>query len=907
MFSDIEGSTRLWQAYPEAMKSALAIHDSVIADAVSSCGGRVFKHTGDGVAAVFESARGAVLAATQIQRAFAHTDFSAIGELRVRIGIHTGEVEGREDDFFGEVVSRTARLMSVGHGGQTLVSQVAAQLAGPDSFPFQDLGEHRLRDLSRPERIYELVVEGFDFPPLRTLDRATHNLPVLTTSFVGRNQEVSELATLVLASRLVTVTGVGGSGKTRVALQAAAELVSEFSGGVWFVELAAVADPDRVDGAVGDVLGVSYQVGASVRETILDHLRATSALLVIDNCEHVISASADLVEDIVTHAPNVRVVATSRELLGVPGEVSYGLRSMRVPAADDDPETVRNADSVRLFEDRAMAARPDFRVTPVNENAVVEICRRLDGMPLAIELAAARLRSFSPAQVAEHLDQRFRLLTGGSRTALPRQQTLTATIEWSYRLLDESEQALFRRLSIFQGGFTFEAVTAVCAGAPVEEFDVLELLPALVDKSLVVAEERSNGVRYHLLETIRQFGRDRLDESGQADTWRERHARHFAALSRMGTTANLNGPDKEVWIDRLTTELDNIRQACTWAIGVEDTALATDALYGLSRILASQGHWSEPQARYEEILPHVGALTDECRAEMLTSYGSVLAISPRRAESIDILQEAVDTYRELEAAGADSETLVEFPRALTNLSYSLFHQGKAGDHNERYAALASEAVDVSRRLGDRLFEAINLSNLAHHRDPRGDPADSRRLFEEAEDLARRSSHIDPNSFASQRAFFEFDQGNLGDARQYWSVTLEHEERRSLRLLHIAFLAAVDVLTGDVDARSRFLGAVADLYSDPEERESAHHHQTLLAFRAGIESEIGRHADVALAFGASQSLADGGLGVRWDLVGLLERSRQAAQVALPDYERHVESGRRMTVEDITRFLSTSSED
>jgi predicted ATPase/class 3 adenylate cyclase len=647
VFSDIEGSTRLWQAHPEAMKSALAVHDSLIADAVSSQGGRVFKHTGDGMAAVFSSARDAVVAASEIQRGLANTKLPAIGELRVRIGIHTGEAEDRDGDFFGEVVSRTARLMSVGHGGQTLVSQVAAQLADLDSFPFQDLGEHRLRDLSRPERIYELVVEevGSDFPPLRTLDQARHNLPILTTSFVGRDQEVSELAKLVLGSRLVTVTGVGGSGKTRVALQAVANLVAEFSGGIWFVELAPVADPDRVDDAVGDGIGVSYRTGASVRESILAHFDDRPALLVIDNCEHVIDAAADLVEEIVTHAQSVRIVATSRELLSVPGEVSYGLRSMRLPTPGDDAVEVRHADSVRLFEERAMAARPDFRLTRSNAGAVVEICRRLDGMPLAIELAAARLRSFSPAQVAEHLDQRFRLLTGGSRTALPRQQTLTATIEWSYRLLDESEQALFRRLSVFQGGFTYEAVAAICAGPPVDEFDILELIPALVDKSLVVAEDRSSGVRYRLLETIRQFGRDRLDDEGQADVWRERHARHFAALSRMGTTLNLNGPDRGIWVERLTTEMDNIRQATTWAIGVGDAELAADAMYGFSRILAFQGHWSEPVARYEEVIAQGGGFSDEQRAETLTTYGSVLMHSPRRVEAIDVLREAVDIYR----------------------------------------------------------------------------------------------------------------------------------------------------------------------------------------------------------------------------------------------------------------------
>lgn len=481
LLTDIEGSTRLWENHPEEMRQALHIHDGIITDAVTSHGGNVFKHTGDGMAAAFDSASPALAAAAGIQRELSATSIPKIGGLRVRIGVHSGEAEQRGDDYFGPPLNRVARLMSVGHGGQTLVSLVTARLAEADESPeLLDLGEHRLRDLGRPEHIFQLKAASTDgFPPLRTLDARLNNLPVIPTSFIGRETELAELTDVLRHSRLVTVTGVGGAGKTRLVLQAAAESSSDFPAGVWLVLLGALIDPELLDEAVMESLGIEQPTGTKPRQALLEHLSGREMLLILDNCEHLVTAVADLATDILTHSPECVLLTTSRELLGVSGEAAFGLRSMSLPKREVNAERLMSFDAARLFVERATAVDHHFSLEEDNAGAVLEICRRLDGMPLAIELAAARVRTFSPSKIAELLDQRFRLLTGGSRTALPRQQTLEATIEWSYRLLYPEEQKLFSGLSVFQGGFTLEAVIEVCATEELEELDILELLRSL--------------------------------------------------------------------------------------------------------------------------------------------------------------------------------------------------------------------------------------------------------------------------------------------------------------------------------------------------------------------------------------------------------------------------------------------
>lgn len=469
VFTDIEGSTRLWDEKPDAMRKALAQHDSVLRQKFSQKG-QVFKTIGDAFCVAYESPSQAVEAAGDVQKELNGQDWGEIGAIRVRIGLHTGEAEHRDDDYFGPSLNRVARVLSSGHGGQILMTQATYELvrdALPKDTEARSLGEHRLRDLERPETIYQLTVTGLqtDFPPLKSLSELPNNLPLQMTSFVGREKELADVEKLVRKNRLVTFTGSGGTGKTRLSMQAAANLLSDFEDGVWLVELAPLTEPDLVPQTVAAALKVREEPGRPLMDTLVSHFKDKKLLLILDNCEHLLDASARLADAIGKQCPNVHIIATSREPLAIQGEQVYRVPSLSTPdpKKKESLESLNQYEAVRLFIDRALLAQPSFAVTNENAPSVAQICHRLDGIPLALELAAARVRAMPVETIASRLDDRFRLLTGGSRTALPRQQTLRATIDWSYGLLDEKEKTLLRRLSVFAGGWTLEAAEKVCA------------------------------------------------------------------------------------------------------------------------------------------------------------------------------------------------------------------------------------------------------------------------------------------------------------------------------------------------------------------------------------------------------------------------------------------------------------
>ena len=582
LFTDLEGSTRLWEKYPEAMQSALARHDTIVRKAIESHGGVVVKTTGDGFHAVFVSAPGALAAAVAAQRRLGSESWGSTGPLAVRIGLHSGAAEFRGGDYPGPTVNRAARVMSVAHGGQVLVSGATAELVrdGPrEGAGLMDLGEHRLRDLGRPERLFQVRGPGLrvSFPPLGSLDVLPNNLPEQLTSFVGREQEVACVVGALREYRVVTLTGTGGVGKSRLGLQVAGELVAEFRDGVWLCQLAPIRDPDAVPAVVAGVVGVDAQPGQAMTDAVIERLRYAEVLLVLDNCEHLLDPVARLVAAIERACPRVAVLASSREGLDIEGERVVAVTALGLPEPDSDVEAIEHSAAVRLFVERARAGKEGFWLGPENAESVADLCRRLDGLPLAIELAAARVAAFTPAELLERLDHRFRVLTGSRRTGEARHRTLHATIDWSYQLLEEREQRLFERLAVFAGGCTLAAAEAVAAGRGLERDDIWDLVARLVARSLVVADDDVIETRYRLLESIREYALERLHETGDAEHVHTAQARYYAAFVQAAVPA-LAGRDELVWTTRIDRDLDNIRVALDWAIRAADADTAVRIL-----------------------------------------------------------------------------------------------------------------------------------------------------------------------------------------------------------------------------------------------------------------------------------------------------------------------------------------
>jgi predicted ATPase len=615
LFTDIEGSTRRWEADAEAMRAALSKHDQVLQTAIESHDGFLFSHTGDGVVAAFASPRSAVDAAVKAQLAL---------ELPVRMGLATGEAELRDGDYFGTVLNRAARVMAAGHGGQVLLAESTAGLLG--GVDLVELGPRRLRDVPMPVGMFQVRAEGLreEFPPLRALDTSPGNLRPAATSLIGRESEVAEIEAAVKAHRLVTLTGVGGVGKTRLALEVASRLADEFPDGVWVFELAAVADPAAVPDAVAAVLGITQQPGKSVSESVAAALEGRVRLLVIDNCEHVLAAAADLIEAILAHSVTVRIVATSREGLGVPDEQVRPVRSLDAAAGIDSA-------AVSLFVERAQGIAPGFSMVDGDEGAAVtEICQRLDGIPLAIELAASRMASMTASEMRDRLDHRFRLLVG-SRRGLERHHTLRHAVAWSYDLLADTEKSMLDRCSVFAGGFDLQSACAVAGSDDLDEYAILDVLDALVRKSLLLAVRSGGRTRYSMLETIRQFAEEQLVASGEASETRAAHARYFA--EREADIMDLwDSPRQRAAYDWFTVELANLRTAFRWAADQGDLDVAA-SIATYAAFLGPHLENFEPIAWAEELIEPARAV-DHPRLAALCVVATLCVVLGRFEEAV---------------------------------------------------------------------------------------------------------------------------------------------------------------------------------------------------------------------------------------------------------------------------------
>jgi len=726
LFTDIEGSTALWEQDEERMSQALAFHDALTRNTVESNAGTVVKKTGDGVLAVFVDAACALAAAVDLQRALHKWAVKSGAPLRVRCGLHRGIVEDREGDYFGTTVNRAARIMSAAHGGQVLLSQAVVDSVGdrlPAQASLRDLGRVRLRDLSTPECVYQAIHPQLrmDFPALRSLDSTPNNLPQQLTSFIGRTNEVAEVKRLLATTRLLTLTGSGGCGKTRLATQVAADLLESYPDGVWLVELASLSDPALVPQAVATVLGLKDEPGMSRTQTLVEHLKSRHPLLVLDNAEHLLTACTQVVDCVLRQCPKAAVLVSSREALGIGGERIYRVPSLSLPDANRSvtSDDIVQSEAGQLIIERVLDHLPQFTVTDQNALALASICYRLDGIPLAIELAAARLKSMSVQEVNERLDQRFRLLTGGSRTALPRQQTLRSLIDWSYDLLDQSEQILFCRLAVFAGGWSLEAAERVCSDEKVDAADALDLLTSLIEKSLVTAEDSNGATRYRLLETVRQYARDRLLERGGGERWRDRHLAYFLALTEEAEP-KLNGAEQGNWLKRLETEHDNVRSALTWAAGA-------DALSGMRLASACWRFW----------------LIRGYAREGLSWLSEMLAAAPNR-------QPGAQRAKALINAGTMAKTLCDYSQARTLYEEGLSISRELGDRRRVAAALGNlgmiaceqgaystaiarheESLAIWRELGDRIGIARDLLSLGNVAASQGEEPAASSLYEQS--------------------------------------------------------------------------------------------------------------------------------------------------------------------------------
>jgi predicted ATPase/class 3 adenylate cyclase len=627
LFTDLESSTRRWEEHPDLMPAALARHDALLEAAITEHDGVVFARMGDGMAAAFGSARDAVAAAVEAQRGLAAEPWpEPLGRLQARMGLHTGEGVLINDQYVNQPLNRCARLMAIAHGGQLVVSGTTEPLVQgglPEGAVLVDRGAHRLRDLTEAVRVFQVCGPGLagDVGRLRSMEAFAGNLPVQMTSFVGRDHEFARLVQLLADHRLVTLTGVGGVGKTRLGLQVAAEVTPWFGDGVWFCELAAANNEELLYQTVADAIGARQRIGLSMADSVVEYLRDRTMLVVLDNCEHLLNASAWLVSALLQRCPSVVVLATSREGLGVVGEQLVAVPSLAIPSRDDRTAV---SDAMRLFVDRAEAVRSDFALREANQTAVAEICRRLDGIPLAIELAAARVSAMTPMEIAARLDERFRLLTGGRRGRVERHQTLRATVEWSSSLLSDTERRVFDRLGVFVGSFDAATAEAVVTDDAVERWDVIDCLAGLVDKSMVLAEPTDDGMtRYRLLETLRAFAREQLDGAGETDHWRRRQADHYAAFSELACPG-LMGPDERTWTDRIEAELDNLRAVLSWGLDVPAQADADLALRIIIALADGSNRWDFGRWA-EAMLPRARSSSLSGRAYVLVAAANWLA------------------------------------------------------------------------------------------------------------------------------------------------------------------------------------------------------------------------------------------------------------------------------------------
>ena len=782
MLTDLVGSTRAWESAPAAMREAMARHDRIVEGCLKRHRGIEVPsgRAGDSILAVFVSAADAAACAIALQRDFAAERWPAGVPLEVRVALHSGEAELREGQYHGQALNRCARLLATCHGGQVLLTTATEQLL-VDELPvraeLRDLGLHRLKDLMRPEHVFQLVDVDHprEFPPIRSQQRQVTNLPIQLTAFIGREGELRQLREIHGRARSLTLTGPGGSGKTRLALELATELVPEHADGVWFIELGPVSGPNLVPQAVADTLRLKEQASRRLADTLVDHLRERTSLLVLDNCEHVVDTVAELTTELLRECQGLKVLATSREPLKVPGEVTW-----RVPPLGRE-------EAIRLFADRAMAHEAQFRITDENIDLVVRICERVDRIPLAIELAAARVPVMALDEILSRLENRFGLLIAASRATVSRQQTLRATLDWSHDLLGDPEKVLFRRVSIFAGRFSLGAAEAVCSDDSLRESTVLDLLARLVDKSMVTLDAG----RYRCLETIRSYGRERLGEAGELDGLQRRLGAYLIGLAESREAGRLAD-----WLDRLDAVYDDIRATLTWSLETEPE-LGMRLAVALYVFWQLRGHASEPRQFAEAILARTRS-DFRLRPAALHLAGAFAYLQGDFAAARPRIDEAM----------MEARTAGDWPTVLLALERSGLMAAAAGDLAASQAAL-DEALELARELKDQASEASILHQLGLRASQKPDLPAARSLLENSLELRRTLERSDEASMSlTFLAAVALLQSDAETARRCIVESLEIgralRDRRAAWSLDV--LACLTALEGDSERALQLAGA-----------------------------------------------------------------------------------------------------
>ena len=791
LFTDLQGSTRSWEEDPQAMANLIEEHDRTMTETVGSNGGVVVKQTGDGVFAVFERTNDAISAAVEAQ-------LNLSPQLKARMGIHYGSALRRGNDYFGNDVNRAARLMAIAHGGQIIVSANARsdirQGLG-DGVALTSLGTHRLKDLTDPIEVFQVLADGLEteFPPLRSLEGVPNNLPAEISSFIGREADIEAVADLLSTHRLVSLTGAGGSGKTRLALQVAAEVVADFEDGAWFVDLAGLTEPELVPLAVSTTLSLSEKAGREWLDVLIDHVSSKRILIILDNCEHLLDVVAGLAETVLTSAPQLQMLATTREPLNVAGEVAWRVPTLDLPEKADFLSEALSYESVRLFVERALAAKPDLALGDSDVPAILEICRRLDGLPLALELAAARVRALSIREIADNLSDRFSLLTGGARTALPRHRTLEGAVSWSYESLTEPEQDTLRRLSVFSGGFGLPGAQ-VLAGE-----SALTNVTALVDKSLLSAKQAKGETRYRMLETVAAFAYQRLgDDAANARNTHLQWATMFAAQAFQ----HLDGPDQVEWLDRVALELDNLRAAMQWSLDGGEPALGTLIAGSLYRFWYIRGvregrRWLDLFIAAE---PEIDPAT---RGRILFAVGS--------------LTQSMGEYERAAAQLRQSMEILESEGEERGWAYALHYLIRAvwgTSSAEELREMVDTALEVFRRLGDRVGTSVTL------------------LFD---------------------SLWHLQYGSLEDIPITELRDVTRDTRAPQLIAHAAEIpAAVAWYKGDVDAAAPLLAEAAAIYKVIQNQQCAGH---CLENGAGWAAKADKPTEAAILLGAATALRE----------------------------------------------------